>query len=64
VFAAFLVVSITFGVVVSMPNVQLGAEIASAQRSGATDAQIQHLREEFWEQRGGRPARSTATSTG
>ena len=53
-FAAFLVVSITFGVVVSMPNVQLGAEIASAQRSGATDAQIQHLREEFWEQRGGK----------
>ena len=54
VFAAFLVVSITFVVVVSMPNVQLGAEVASAQRAGASDAKIAEIREEFWEQRGGR----------
>jgi len=54
VFAAFLVVSITFLVVVSMPNVQLGAEIANAQRNGATQDQIQQIREDFWEKRGGK----------
>jgi peptide/nickel transport system permease protein len=53
VFAAFLVVSLTFAVVVSVPNVQLGAELASAQRSGASDAQLEQIREEFWERRGG-----------
>ncbi|WP_336034869.1 ABC transporter permease [Halobacterium yunchengense] len=53
VLAAFVVVSITFAVVVSMPNVQLGAELASAERAGASDAEIEQIREEFWERRGG-----------
>lgn len=54
VFAAFLVVSITFAVVTAMPNAQLGAEVASAQRGGASDAEIAKIRQEFWEQRGGK----------
>jgi peptide/nickel transport system permease protein len=54
VFAAFLVISITFAVVVSMPNAQLGAELSSAQRGGATDAQLAEIRDEFWERRGGK----------
>jgi peptide/nickel transport system permease protein len=54
VFAAFLVVSVTFAVVSTMPNAELGAEIASAQRNGASDAQIADVKESFWEQRGGK----------
>lgn len=53
VLAAFLVVSLTVGVVVAAPNAQLGAKIANEQRQG-TDKSPEEIRAEFWAERGGR----------
>jgi peptide/nickel transport system permease protein len=54
VFAALLVVSLTFVVVSTVPNAELGAKVTSAQRGGASDAAIADIKEAFWEKRGGK----------
>ncbi|MFC3478357.1 ABC transporter permease [Halobacterium litoreum] len=54
VFAAFLVVSLTFGVVASVPNPELGAELAGAERSGATPAQLDRIEAQYYAEHGGR----------
>ncbi|MFB6072681.1 MAG: ABC transporter permease [Halobacterium sp.] len=55
VVAAFLVVSVTFLVAAAVPNAQLGAKIAAAQREGASQEELREIRENFWERRGGKP---------
>jgi peptide/nickel transport system permease protein len=53
VLAAYLVVSLTFMVVVASPNVNLGGELAQAGMGGASEEEIEELREEYWAERGG-----------
>ena len=53
VLAAYLVVSLTFVASALVQQNNLGGQISAAQRGGATQADIQELRQEFWAARGG-----------
>lgn len=52
VFAALLVVSLTFGVVALTPDPNLEGEKAAMQRAGATDAEIEAFEREYREEHG------------
>ncbi|WP_232687402.1 ABC transporter permease [Halobacterium zhouii] len=52
VFAALLVVTLTFGVVALTPNPQLQGELAMMERSGASDAEIEQFKSEFRKEHG------------
>lgn len=52
VFAAFLVVSLTFGVVALTPDPNLGGKIAEMQRSGATQEEIEAFKQQYREENG------------
>jgi len=53
VLAAYLVVSLTFVASALVQQNNLGGQVAAAQRAGASPAEIQELRQEFWDARGG-----------
>lgn len=54
VLAAYLVVSLTFVASALVQQNNLGGQVSAAQRGGASQAEIQELRDEFWAERGGR----------
>ena len=51
-FAAFLVVSLTFGVVALTPDPNLEGQVAQMERSGANDAEIERFRQNYREAHG------------
>jgi peptide/nickel transport system permease protein len=53
VLAAYLVVSLTFVASAVVQQNNLGGQIAAAERGGAGPEEVQEIREEFWEARGG-----------
>jgi len=54
VLAAYLVVSLTFVASALVQQKNLEGQVSAAARGGASDAEIEELREEFWAERGGR----------
>jgi peptide/nickel transport system permease protein len=54
VLAAYLVVSLTFVASALVQQNNLGGQVAAAKRAGASQEDIQELRQDFWDARGGK----------